>query len=360
MVWVMTGENFDRSRAAALARQVGIDFGAALTVALAFIGDRLGLLKLLAGGEPMTSAQIAQRARVNERYVREWAATLAAAGYLEYRPADATFRMSPEQAMVLAREDNTFFIGGAFQYAVACYRQIGKLTEAFRSGGGVPFTEFGPDIVEAIERLFHCGYEAWVAEQWIPAVPALKAKLDAGAEVAEVGCGAGQCVVPVARAFPNSRFTGFDVDATSLRRARVKAASAGVLDRLTFAQIPAEKIPDADRFDLVMAFNCIHDMANPRGALAGIRRALRPEGILMWSEAEASDNLEENLTPVGRTMYGASTMHCMTVSLAQGGEGLGAVIGKNLARDLANEAGFASFEQLPIKNPFHQIFIARK
>jgi SAM-dependent methyltransferase len=356
----MTQEKFDRSRAAALARQVGTDFGAALTVALAFIGDRLGLFSLLATGEPLTSVQIAQRAGLNERYVREWASTMAAAGYLDYQPTNAAFLMTPEQAMVLAREDNTFFTAGAFQYAVACYRQIGKLKEAFRDGGGVPFADFGPDIVEAIERLFHCGYEAWVADQWIPAVPALKAKLDAGAEVAEVGCGAGQCIVPLAAAYPKSSFTGFDVDAASLARARAKAANRVGTDHLAFAQVPAERIPDADRFDLVMAFNCIHDMANPRGALAAIRRALKPAGILMWSEADAADRLEENLTPIGRTMYAASSMHCLTVSLAHGGEGLGSVIGEGLARDLANEAGFASFERLPVKNPFHQVFVARK
>jgi SAM-dependent methyltransferase len=360
MVTVMTMGEPDRSSAAQLARQVGIDFGAALTVALGFIGDRLGLFRLLAGGEPMTSAQIAARAGLNERYVREWAATMAAAGYLDYMPSDATFRMSAEQAMVLAHEDNTFFTGGAFQYAVACYRQIGKLTEAFRGGGGVPFADFGPDIVEAIERLFHCGYEAWVADQWIPAIPPLKTKLEAGAEVAEIGCGAGQCIVPVAVAFPNSHFIGFDVDETSLARARAKAVRAGVAGRVAFEQLSADRIPYPDRFDFVMAFNCIHDMSNPRGALAAVRRALKPGGIMMWSEAKASDRLEDNLTPVGRTMYGASTMHCMTVSLAEGGEGLGVVIGERLARELASEAGFASFERLPIKNPLHQVFAARR
>jgi SAM-dependent methyltransferase len=359
-VALMSHEDFDRSRAGALARQVGVDFGAALTVALAYIGDRLGLFRLMAAAAPMTSAQMAEHASFSERYVREWAATMAAAGYLEYCSADATFRMSREQAMVLANEDNTFFTGGAFQYAVACYRQIGRLTEAFRNGGGVPFADFGPEIVEAIERLFHAGYEAWVADQWIPAAPDLKGKLEIGADVAEVGCGAGQCIVPVAVGYPHSRFTGYDIDATSIARARAKAASAGVGDRLVFEQLAAENIPAADRFDLVMAFNCIHDMANPRGALANIQRALKPGGVLMWSEADASDQLEENLTPLGRTIYGASTMHCMTVSLAQGGEGLGAVIGESLACELAREAGFAAFERLPIKNPFHQIFLARK
>ncbi|HVN29609.1 MAG TPA: methyltransferase domain-containing protein [Candidatus Binataceae bacterium] len=356
----MGEETFDNSRAAELARQVGTDFGAALTVALAFIGDRLGLFRLLADGEQRTSAQIAEKAGLNERYVREWAATMAAAGYLTYRPDDSSFHMTTEQAMVLGRENNTFFSAGTFQYAVACYRQIAKLTDAFRDGGGVPFTDYGSDIIEAIERMFHCGYEEWVADQWIPALPDLKAKLEQGAEVAEVGCGAGQCTVPVAMAFPNSRFTGFDVDAASLARAQNKATKAGVIDRLSFKQVAAERIPEADRFDLVMAFNCIHDMANPRGALAGIRRALKPKGILLWSEANAADRLEENLTTNGRAMYGASTMHCMTVSLAQGGEGLGVVIGESLARELATEAGYAGFERLPIKNPFHQIFVLRK
>ncbi len=356
----MEDAGFDRAQAAALARQVGLDFGAALTVALAYIGDRLGLFKLMAAGEALTARQIAQRAGLNERYIREWASTMAAAGYLDYRAADETFRMTREQAMVLNREDNTYFTGGAFQYAVACYRQIGGLMDAFRAGGGVPFSAFGSEIIEAIERLFHAGYEAWVADQWIPAAPELKAKLDAGAEVAEVGCGAGQCIVPVAAAFPNSRFTGYDVDAASIARARAKAAHAGIGHRLVFEHTAAENIPAADRFDLVMAFNCIHDMAHPRAALSTIRRALKPGGILLWSEADASDRLEDNLTPIGRTMYGASTMHCMTVSLANGGEGLGAVIGEGLARELAREAGFAGFERLPVKNPYHQLFAVRK
>jgi len=353
-------ETVNRADAAAMARQVGIDFGASLTVALAYIGDRLGIFKLMAAGESLTSSQIAERTGLNERYIREWASTMAAAGYIEYDSARAAFRMNREQAMVLVQEDNTFFTGGAFQYAVACYRQITKLMEAFRNGGGVPFTDFGPEIVEAIERLFHAGYEAWVAEQWIPAVSGLKAKLDLGAEVAEVGCGAGQCIVPVATTYPNSRFTGYDVDAISIELARAKSARAGVADRLFFEQTAAEKIASADHFDLVMAFNCIHDMAHPRAALAGIRRALKPGGVFLWSEAQAADQLEENFSPVGRTMYAASTMHCMTVSLAQGGEGLGSVISEKLARELVQEAGFSGLDRLPVKNPYHQIFVIRK
>jgi ubiquinone/menaquinone biosynthesis C-methylase UbiE len=178
-------------------------------------------------------------------------------------------------------------------------------------------------------------------------------------EAAEVGCGAGQCLLPVALAFPKSWFYGYDVDAHSLERAREKAARAGIGDRLSFEQMAAESFPFQERFDLVMAFNCIHDMAHPRAALAGIRRVLKPDGALLWSEAEVSDRLEDNLNTFGRTLYGASTMHCLTVSLAQNGEGLGSAIGENLARSLAAEAGFATFEKLPIKNPYHQVFLAR-
>jgi 2-polyprenyl-3-methyl-5-hydroxy-6-metoxy-1,4-benzoquinol methylase len=356
----MDESTHDRKKAAALTRQVGVDFGAALTVALAYIGDRLGIFKALLEGAPMTSAQLAQRTRLSERYVREWAATMAASGYLDYNPADATFRLNREQAMVLAREDNTFFMGGAFQYAVACFRQLPKLMASFEHGGGVPFTDFGGDIVEAIERLFHAGYETWVAEEWIPAVPDIHERLLTGCEAAEVGCGAGQCIIPVAMAYPSSHFFAYDVDQASIDRGRLKAARAGVADRVTFERIAAEQLSLVDRFELVMAFNCIHDMAHPRDVLAAIRRIIKPDGAALWSEAHAGDRLEENLTPQGRTMYASSTMHCMTVSLAQGGEGLGSVIGADRARAMAREAGFTRFEKLPVKNPVHQVFLLRR
>ena len=355
----MGADKYDRKKAAELARQVGADFGAAMAVALAYVGDRLGLFKALAPGAALTTVELAAQTGLDERYVREWAATMAAAGYVDYSPAEARFRMNPEQAIVLATEDTTFFTAGAFQYAVTCYRQLEKLMSAFQHGGGVPFADFGPEIVEAIERLFHVGYETWVADQWISAVPDIQQKLEQGGEAAEVGCGAGQCLIPVALAFPTSRFYGYDVDGGSLERAREKARRVGIGDRLSFEQIAAESLPFEERFDLVMAFNCIHDMAHPRAALAGLRRVLKPHGALLWSEAEVSDRLEDNLTTFGRTLYGASTMHCLTVSLAQHGEGLGSAIGENLARSLAAEAGFAIFEKLSIKNPYHQVFLAR-
>jgi len=283
---------------------------------------------------------------------------MAAAGYLEYQAADQTFRMSPEQSRVLTDEHSVFFSAGSFQYAVGCYAQISKLMNAFEQGGGVPFADFGKDIVEGIERLFQAGYETWVAREWIPAVPQLHEQLFSGADVAEVGCGSGQCIVPLAVAYPRSRFFGYDIDPTSIERAKAKASRAGIERRVTFELVAAEALPD-NRFDLAMAFNCIHDMAHPRAALRGIRKALKPGGVMLWSEADASDRLEENIGVRGRTLYGASTMHCMTVSLASGGEGLGVVVGENRMREMAHEAGFSNVSRLSVENPYHQILVLR-
>jgi len=347
----------ERDPARELARQVGVDFGATLTVALAYIGDRLGIFRAIADNGPLTSAELAHRTGLEERYLREWASTMAAAGYVDYSPSDRKFALNHAQRTVLLDEKNPFNMAGAFQYAITCIRQLSPLTEAFRHGGGVPFADFGPEIAEAIRRMFQAGYETWVASRWIPAVPDVHQRLLAGGEAAEVGCGSGQCLIPVAKAFPGSRFWGFDVDPGSIALARQRCAQEGLASRVTFEQVAAEAIPDSERFDLVMAFNCLHDMANPRGALRAIRRALKPGGATLWSEAKASDRLEENLSTWGRSMYAASTMHCMTVSLAHNGEGLGSVVGPGLARELALEAGFSSFAPLPVDNPFHRIFV---
>ena len=352
--------NGERDQARDLARQVGVDFGATLAVALGYIGDRLGIFRALAEGGAGTTAELATRTGLNERYLREWASTMAAAGYVDYDPKSQKFMINPAQRTVLLDEHSPFNMAGAFQYAVTCIRQLAPLTEAFRSGGGIPFADFGPEIAEAIRRMFQAGYEAWVASRWIPALPELHQRLLTGGEAAEVGCGSGQCLIPVAKAFPNSRFHGFDVDAGSIAIARQRADKEALAGRVKFEQVAAESIGRDDHFDLVMAFNCIHDMANPRGALRAIRNAIKPTGAMMWSEAKASDRLEDNLGSWGRSLYGASTMHCMTVSLAHEGEGLGSVIGEKLARELAIEAGFSSFEILPVENPFHQIFVLRR
>ena len=332
----------------------------ALTVALAYIGDRLGIFKAMADGALRTSPKLAEHTGLDERYLREWAATMAASGYLDFNARDETFRLNPEQALVLAHEDSTFFMGGGFQYAVACYGQLPKLMDSFQHGGGVPFSDFGSDIVEAIERLF----SRRVRNLGGPGVDSAGARYSLATDgwgrsrgnrlwsrtVPRPGCDGGS----------DSRFFVYHVDRFSIERAREKAMRAGISNRVTFERIAAEELPYADRFDLVTAFNCIHDMAQPRSALAALRRIVKPAGACLWSEAHAGDRLEENLNPQGRTMYAASTMHCMTVSLAQGGEGLGSLIGESKARGIAHEAGFTQFEKLLVKNPIHQIFVLRR
>jgi len=356
----MNKNKLDAKKVGAMAVRVTRDWGSAHIVALAYIGDQLGIFKALADSGPVTSQQLADRPGLNERYLREWAAAMAAAEYIEYDPKHQTFLMTPEGALVLADDDRPEFLGGGFQYAQSCSQIVPELMDAFKNGGGVAFSAFGPEISKAIERLFAPSYARDVATVWIPALGDMHKRIQAGGIVAEVGCGGGQALVPFAEAYPNSQFTGYDVDQTSIERARERAAKAGISGRVSFELIPAEEIPHAEYFDLICAFNCVHDMVNPRGALAGMQRAIKPDGALLWSEANVSDRVEDNIGPQGKLLYGTSTMHCMTVSLAHGGEGLGNVVGVETARGLALEAGFEHFKRLDVEHPLQQLFLATK
>jgi SAM-dependent methyltransferase len=328
-----------------------------LVSSLAYAGDRLGLFRVLADGVPRTSTQLALDADLNERYVREWASALVASGYLTYAADVRTFRMSAEQAAVLADSESPFYFAGSYLYAQACVRQLPALMNCFREGGGVSFPEFGPEISEAIEKLFANGYRDAVASQWVPRVPGLPERLLRGARVAEVGCGGGRALLSVARAFPASTCVGFDLDQTSLARARASAEEFKLTDRVRFERHPAEALPVTAGFDLVMAFNCIHDMGQPVAALRGIRGALADDGWLLWSEARASDRLEDNISAFGRNLYAASCMHCMTVALTDGGVGLGTVIGESTVRRLASEAGFSDCRSLDVEHPYHRLYL---
>jgi 2-polyprenyl-3-methyl-5-hydroxy-6-metoxy-1,4-benzoquinol methylase len=356
----MPDATFNPEAAARLVAQSSADFAGAMVSALIYAGDRLGIFDVLSDGKPRTSEILAVDSGLNERYLREWASTLVASGYLDYDPQARAYSMTPEQVAVLADRGSPFYFGGGFLYAEACVRQLPALMQAFRQGGGVSFADFGPEISEAIEGLFANGYREAVVKQWIPAVPGLGARLLAGARVGEVGCGGGHPLISVALAYPAALCTGYDLDPVSLERARTTAADAGVSDRVTFELHAAEDLTVDEQFDLIMAFNCIHDMAQPVAALRGIRRALRPDGTFLWSEARTSDRVEENIGPLGRTVYAASAMHCMTVSLASGGMGLGAIVGEQTVRQLAQEAGFASCEPLNVEHAYHRVYALTK
>ncbi|MBI3666352.1 MAG: methyltransferase domain-containing protein [Acidobacteria bacterium] len=342
-----------------LAFRVVGDMGSAFTMALGYIGDRLGIFKAMAGAGPVSSVELARKTGLNERYVREWLRAMVAAEYIDYDEQSGRYVMTDEQAFVLANEDSPMFVGGSFHFTTPSIWNVPKIMDAFRNGGGISYSEIGEEIPLAIERFFRPGYLHFLAKDWLGAVPGLIPRLEKGALVADVGCGCGQSTVAMGRAFPNSKVVGIDYDHRSVERAKKLAAVNG-LSNVEFIRGPAHDLPRDPRFDLITSFDCIHDMVNPRGTLRIIWEALADDGVYVWSEPNASHNAHENKNPVGKAFHSISPLHCMTVSLAHNGEGLGTVIGEEGARELAREAGFSHFEKLPIPNPFNQFFALRR
>ncbi len=349
----------DEKKIEELAFRVVGDMGGAFTMALGYIGDRLGIFKAMSDAGPLTSVELAEKTRLNERYVREWAKAMVAGEYIDYEPESDKYVMTDEQVFVLANEDSPMFMGGAFHFTTPSIWKVPEVMNAFENGGGVPYSELPDDIPEAIERFFRPGYIHFLTQEWLPAVEGLKEKLEAGATVADVGCGCGQSTVAMAKAYPKSKIMGIDNDAKSIERAR-KLAQENQVSNAEFLCAPAEEIAGEQKYDLICSFDCIHDMIDPLGTLKAIREALAEEGVYFWSEPNASDKPHENRNPVGRVFSSISPLHCLTVSLAHGGEGLGTVIGEAGAHELSKEAGFSIFEKLPIENPFNQFFALRR
>ncbi|HZD22468.1 MAG TPA: class I SAM-dependent methyltransferase, partial [Acidimicrobiia bacterium] len=288
-------------------------------------------------------------------YVREILCGLAAAGALEYEPDEEIFRLPPEHALFLASEVSPYFMGGWFDMLPSTMTKIDDLAEATRNGGGVGFDEYGETIIRGIDRGNAPSQRVFLVAKWLPAVPGLVAKLEEGANVADIGCGGGTAAILMAQAFPRSIVTGFDVSAESLELARSR--SEGV-DNVSFKKSSADAIPLEPPYDLVTAFDVIHDLADPLAALVRIRESLAPDGRFLMMEPNLSSHLEENLHDLGAMVYGISTLHCMTQSLAQGGEGLGAAWGREMAKDYAGRAGFASIEELKdITNRFSAFYL---
>jgi SAM-dependent methyltransferase len=340
-----------------MGKMVG-DMGAALSGALVVIGDRLGLYKALAEGGPASSAELAGRTGTAERYVREWLAAQAASGLVDYDGRTQRFSMNPEQAMALASETSPVYVAGAFELIASAYLDEPKITQAFRTGRGVGWHEHHECLFRGVERFFRSGYSAFLVQGWIPALDGVKEKLERGAKVADIGCGHGASTVLMARAFPNSRFFGFDYHEPSIRRAREAAAEAGVAGNTAF-EVATAKGFSGSGYDLVACFDCLHDMGDPKGAAAHIRQALKPDGTFMLVEPFAGDRLEDNLNPVGRMYYAASTMVCTPNSLSQEvGLALGAQAGEARLREVVTSAGFTRFRRAA-ETPFNLILEAR-
>jgi 2-polyprenyl-3-methyl-5-hydroxy-6-metoxy-1,4-benzoquinol methylase len=334
------------------------DMGAALSGALVVLGDKLGLYKALADRGPSTSGELASAAGATERYVREWLSAQAAAEYVSYDRSSGRFYLTPEQAMVFANEESPTFLAGGFEVLAAAYRDEPKITEAFRTGQGVGWHEHDQCLFRGTERFFRPGYNANLVTSWIPALDGVEQTLIRGGLVADVGCGHGASTVLMAKAYPNSRFRGFDYHPASIERARASAREAGVADRATFEVAAAKDFPGKD-YDLVTIFDALHDMGDPVGAAAHIREALGPDGTWMLVEPFAQDELADNLNPVGRMFYAASTMICTPASLSQEvALGLGAQAGERRLRKVVEEAGFGHFRRVT-ETPFNMVFEVR-
>ena len=335
-----------------------VDFGATFHAALIRIGDRLGLYKALATAGPQTPAELAKKTGTAERYIREWLSSQAAGGYVTYDPGSGKFHLSEEQAFALADENSPAFLPGAFQVALASVKAEDQIAERFKTGKGMGWHEHHPELFVGTERFFRPGYAANLIAAWIPALQGVEAKLKRGARVADVGCGLGASTILMAKSFPKSEFVGFDYHDKSIETAKKRAKDAGVGDRIKFKVAKAKDYPGKD-YDFVTFFDCLHDMGDPAGASKHVRSSLKKDGTWMIVEPFAGDKLEDNLNPIGRAFYGASTLLCTPASLSQEvGLALGAQAGEKRLREVVTSGGFTHFRRAT-QTPFNLIFEAR-
>ena len=333
------------------------DLGASVHAGMVVIGEKLGLYKALADG-PLTALQLALKTRTDERYLREWLSSQAAGGYVTYDPKTSKFSLSEEQAFTLSDENSPAYLPGAFEMALGSLAAVPRIAESFRTGEGMGWHEHTDEVFHGCEKFFRPGYAANLVSSWIPSLTDVKRKLEVGARVADVGCGKGASTLLLAKAFPNSRFYGFDYHGGSIQAARESARREGVADRVVFDIAKAKEFPGKD-YDLVTFFDCLHDMGDPGGAAAHVRQSLAKDGTWMIVEPYANDQLKDNLNPVGRVYYGFSTLLCTPCSRSQEvGLCLGAQAGETRIGEVVTSSGFSRFRRAA-ETPFNLIFEAR-
>ena len=335
------------------------DVAAAYSGVLVSIGHHLGLYRAMRDAGPMSPAELARRSGSTERYLREWLNAQAAAGYVTYHAASGTYELTPEQAFVFADEDSPAFLPLAWQVVASMWADEAQSTAAIRSGQGVSWGQHDHRLYCGVAAFFRNGYRASLVSEWLPALDGVVGKLQAGAKVADIGCGHGHSTVLMAQAFPQSRFWGFDVHEGSIAAARRHAEEAGVSDRVTFKVARADGYP-AQGYDLICFFDCLHDMGDPVAAATHAARALAPDGTVMLIEPYAEDRVEDNVSPVARMYYAASTTICCAHAISEGGRlVLGAQAGEARLFDVFRKAGFTRFRRA-VTTPFNLVLEIRR
>jgi SAM-dependent methyltransferase len=351
--------SIDQEKLNQLLSQFVADFGATLHAGMVVIGEKLGLYRAMAkAGQAVTPRELAQLTDTDERYVREWLCSQAAGGYVSFDSQTERYSLSEEQAFTLADEKSPAYLPGAFLLAVSALRAVPKISERFRTGEGFGWHEHDPGLFAGTELFFRPGYAANLVNSWIPALSTVEEKLKSGAKVADVGCGLGASTILMAQAYPHSKFVGFDYHDRSIEMARQRASESGVAERVAFEVARAKDFP-GDNYDFVTFFDCLHDMGDPVGAAAHVRKSLSADGTWMIVEPFANDRVQDNLNPVGRIFYSASTLLCTPSSLSQEvGLALGAQAGEARLRQVVTDAGFKHFRRAT-ETPFNIVFEAR-
>jgi SAM-dependent methyltransferase len=353
----MTVSTFDSARLDAFLSRVIGDFGAILSSAAAAIGDELGLYRAMADGARVTANELAELTGTHERYIREWLLNQAAGGYIDYDPITGTYRLPPEHAEALTNDHSPVYIGAGFKLLLAAAKAAPRLAEAFRTGDGVPWSAHDPDLFDGTARFFRPGYAANLVSSWIPSLRGVHDKLQAGATVADVGCGHGESTILMAQAYPRSRFFGFDSHPPSIEWARRAAAEAGLADRIVFEVADAAALPGRG-FDLIAYFDAFHDLGNPLAAARCARERLAEDGALMLVEPAAGEAVEDNLNPVGRLFAGGSLFICVPHAMATGTCALGNQVSERELRNVLSEAGFSCIRRAA-ETPFNRVIEAR-
>jgi 2-polyprenyl-3-methyl-5-hydroxy-6-metoxy-1,4-benzoquinol methylase len=349
----------DKDRIKAFADRAFADMAGAMTAGMVYLGVKTGLFRAMEGKGAMTVAELASASKLQPRYVEEWLKGMASAGYLEYDATAQTFRLPDEHAFLLASDGTDHFAGGLFLTTPIMLRAAPQVAEAFKKGGGVPFKDYGVEGVIALDAINRGNYEHRLTSYWLKSLPQVVAKLEVGGRALDVGCGAGRICIALAKAFPNAEVVGIDPDAESIRQASAAAQAAGLDSRIRFLAQSTSTFEPGAGFDLITAFDCIHDFAAPHRTLTEIRALLKPEGTLFIAEPKAADRLEDNFHSIGTMFYGFSLFHCMTQSLANGGPGLGTCMGPARLNQLLQEAGFSRFEPLDIKSQVNSFYAAQ-